>query len=447
MAIVTAKSVALLGAVACSTTLAATADSTNISVATTTTTASTDSAAAPELDDAIWEGSLPWTLYGAGGCQDKDETAISATGVTSALYKLEDGAVCETDSIDTNVTDVRVLLHTKILPVSCGEVTMEVILYNCDDPECASCDDAAEADATLPSAAFKEAYNDVDACFSWEPVADTNISVGGITNITAQAFDDSSDLRDTQDYWSAIMTNTCGEDWFESVLSAPDQATNEAPETTVSTTSEATTSGEVEAWLGPLNFTAYSAADYCVNDIFINESGEVVGDAGYAKSLTDMGDYSCEVDIGVLNGTEYELYTKIKAAECSDESLVMNFFLCKDESCSTCSDAIEAIQTIPVDFVKEPANGVCLESAYPNSTTAFAEKFDNSNDVNKTQSYFTALANNMCGADWLQNLQTGFPTSVPEEADGGVEGAPSTAFVSGVVCAAAASIGIALVLI
>ena len=99
---------------------------------------------APELDE-IWKGSLPWTLYGPGGCQDKDETTISATGGTSALYKLEDGAVCETDWVDTNVTDDRVLMYSKLVPVSCGEVTTEFILYNCDDPECVSCDDTAEA--------------------------------------------------------------------------------------------------------------------------------------------------------------------------------------------------------------------------------------------------------------------------------------------------------------
>ena len=291
----------------------------------------------------------------------------------------------------------------------------------------------------LSSAVFKDAYNSVDGCFAWEPVQDTNVSFGGITDITAQAFDDSSDLQDTQAYWTAIMTNTCGEDWFESVLSAPDPTTTEAPETTVlpslTATAEETTSVEVEAWFGPLNFTAYSTAnadEYCVNDIFINKSGEVVGGAGYAKSLTNMGDYSCEVDIGVFNGTEFDIYTKIEAAECSDEYLAMNFFQCEDESCSTCSDAIEAIQTISVDFFKEPANGVCLESFYPNSTMAFAEKFDDSNEVNLTQSYFTALASYMCGADWL---------------DEGAPYVPSTAFVSGVVCAAAATISIALVLI
>ena len=151
MAIIKAKSV-LLGAVACSTIPAATADSTNIFAANNNTTpASTDSpaglevgAAASELDE-IWKGSLPWTLYGPGGCQDKDETTISATGGTSALYKLEDGAVCETDWVDTNVTDDRVLMYSKLVPVSCGEVTTEFILYNCDDPECVSCDDTAEA--------------------------------------------------------------------------------------------------------------------------------------------------------------------------------------------------------------------------------------------------------------------------------------------------------------
>merc|ERR1711862_133764 len=124
-------------------------------------------------------------------------------GSTTSLDEI-DNVVCETD-----VDALDQTVYTKIDLRECGSDTVEMILYDCEDSNCAVCTETIEGGGKVQTSTLKEAYSTVETCITWS---------GGLAK--PQVFDSSNVLSSSQAYWLALLENTCGKKWFEDNINA-----------------------------------------------------------------------------------------------------------------------------------------------------------------------------------------------------------------------------------
>ena len=183
-------------------------------------------------------------------------------------------------------------------------------------------------------------------------------SFGTITgNLTAQAFDSSVSLADTQAYWSVLYGNTCGEEWLEENVMGTSEPSHSKPTTKSPTprpsiegiTSEptltltrdpASASGPADSWTGELPWTIYGGPGGCEE-----KDTSTVAATGTAISLEKIApEVLCETDQAMEPGsnTAMTIYTKFTNGNCGSETAEFVMYKCEDNSCSKCNETPEA---------------------------------------------------------------------------------------------------------
>jgi len=171
---------------------------------------------------AAYEGApLKYNVYGAeGGCE---ESNIMYTGETTKLFAYEDefeeNALCETDILN-GPNGTTTTIYTKFHRVLCKDDFAEIEAYNCFDEDCRNCSNTAEMDAVVTTDNVAELFAEPDACLTFlNATVNASASEGyvNLATMSGQAFLNSTDKKDAEEYWSYFFESECGEDWTETV--------------------------------------------------------------------------------------------------------------------------------------------------------------------------------------------------------------------------------------